>query len=64
MLKLKCKQSFWVLLVSNALFGQVSAPVTVEASLDPVKVRAGEVITVYVSATSEPDFHIYAINDI
>ena len=64
MLKSKYKQSFSALFLLNVLLGQVSAPVAVEASLDPIEVRAGEIITVYVSATSEPDFHIYAINDI
>ena len=52
------------LLLSSVLTGQVTAPVTVEASLDPTELRAGEVITVYVTATSEPEFHIYAINDV
>ncbi len=52
------------LLLSSILTGQVAAPVTVEASLDPAEIRAGEVITVYVTATSDPEFHIYAINDV
>ena len=52
------------LLLSSVLTGQVTAPVTVEASLDPTELRAGEVITVYVTATSEPEFRIYAINDV
>ena len=43
---------------------QIEAPVTVEARIEQEQIRAGEVLTVLITATSEPDFKIYAVNDI
>jgi len=55
---------FSILLLTTGIMAQVEAPVSVEAKIVEGQVRAGEVLTVIVTATSEPDFKIYAINDV
>ena len=55
---------FSILLLTTGIMAQVEAPVSVEAKIVEAQVRAGEVLTVIVTATSEPDFKIYAINDV
>ena len=50
--------------LATGIMAQVEAPVTVEAKIEQPQIRAGEVLTVIVTATSEPDFKIYAINDV
>ena len=55
---------FSIFILATGVTAQVEAPVSVEAKIVDAEVRAGEVLTVIVTATSEPDFHIYAINDV
>ena len=55
---------FSIFLLTTGIMAQVEAPVSVEAKIVEAQVRAGEVLTVIVTATSEPDFKIYAINNV
>ena len=56
--------SLSLFILATGIMAQVEAPVTVEAKIEQPQIRAGEVLTVIVTATSEPDFKIYAINDV
>ena len=55
---------FSIFLLTTGIMAQIEAPVTVEARIEQEQIRAGEVLTVLITATSEPDFKIYAVNDI
>ncbi len=50
-------------MLTGTVSGQFTAPVSVSARIEPEQLRAGEVTTVYIEAVSEPDFHIYAVNE-
>ena len=56
--------SLSLFILSTGIMAQVEAPVTVEAKIEQAQIRAGEVLTVLITATSEPDFKIYAVNDV
>ena len=55
---------FSIFFLTTGIMAQIEAPVTVEARIEQEQIRAGEVLTVLITATSEPDFKIYAVNDI
>lgn len=53
-----------VLMAVGALPGEEAFPVHVSARLEPDRIRAGEVLTVFTQAIMEPGWHIYAVNKI
>jgi len=56
-------QLAFILIVFTTLFGQFEDPVSVSATVSGSS-RSGEVSQVEVIAVIEPDWHIYAINDV
>ncbi|MDP6593933.1 MAG: hypothetical protein QF613_06990, partial [Candidatus Marinimicrobia bacterium] len=55
---------FLTMMLAATVSGQFTTPVSVSARLEPYQLRAGEVTTVIIEAVSEPEFHIYAVNEV
>ena len=53
-----------MMMLAATVSGQFTTPVSVSARLEPYQLRAGEVTTVIIEAVSEPEFHIYAVNEV